>query len=176
MTRKSYIVFLLLLSPLCLTSFLCPSDEVKPEEDDCTKGRVTSHIEAGGITLKDDRNDHFQSTDIADVTCHGKFFVQVCVADPVLALNTTEPPIDVSFGTDFILGTDFPMTVRQEVDYRADKPDEVLRVNFIYEADMGAKNLNQEKDWKYVTYIRNREPSIPIWVRYSTIDFKPKKK
>ena len=163
------------VAALAFLNLSCVNLVSDPEEDSCSKGRVTVKQE-GYSYLLGTANDHFLITDVADVNCHGKFQLEVTRGDSNLSRDTSLPPIYVSFGTDWIMGSDFPMTVRKEVQFRTNRPKDTLAVWFIYEADNGAKNLNQEMDWKYVTYASSTDTSVPLSIRWSSINYKTKKK
>jgi hypothetical protein len=86
-----------------------------------------------------------------------------------LKATKEKPPIEVSFGTNFILGADFPMdTTLEQV-----TPDIYA---WHFSASQGAKNLSDAQDWKNTLYVGLKDSSKHVTVLTSYIDFKPKKK
>jgi hypothetical protein len=161
----------LLLLSFALIGQSCKNLTSGPEEDDCDIGRLKKVENLK--KLDPTHTDHFLITDgPVDINCHGKFQIVIRRLNPSRALDTTEPKVTVSFGTDFIFGAGFPIMKKR--DHDRDHSGNPKLYYWEYRADQGAKNLNQNEDWKYTAFIQNDDPTDSLMLVVSSIDYKPK--
>lgn len=84
-------------------------------DDDC--GRRENEFLEGIVELSPSgtKNYYRETSKNINNNCHAQFKVIVRHADPIRAeKDTTEPPVRVEFGTDFIFGSGFPVSKRLE--------------------------------------------------------------
>jgi len=108
-------------------------------------------------------------TDTVERNCHGIFELQVRWANQErYATDTSKPPINLGFGTNFILGSGFPVdTIASD----GSNPSAPSRI-WIYKANQGAKNLSLPvvKYNAWLAYTQNAKPEDSVLV-YARIDY-----